>query len=363
MSEKQMPETAETSAAQAVSQLDQSYDAEVKNFLKEKSILAVILKSCVKEFRNSSCRDIAEKYIEGMPQVSAVAVDQDVEAPAKMQAGSKIEGMSGEDTSRNEGRVVYDIRFTALAPKDGSRIKLIINVEAQREAEDLKYPIVKRGIYYAARLISAQKNVEFKHSDYQNIRKVYSIWICQNVAKAREHSILTYDMRENLLFGSADTQREKKENYDLLSVVLLGLGSPDRRDTDDALRMLSAALSGKLDAERKKQILAEDFGIPMTETIERSVNYMCNLSYGIRVEGRAEGREEGLAEGREEGRAEGRREGRAEGRREGRQEGQLIMLYDLVKDGILTLSAAAARVHQDDSEFRAGMDRYFASVG
>ena len=166
MNGAQTTEEVETSAALAVSQLDQSYDAEVKNFLKKKPILAVILKSCVQEYRNSSrsVQDIAERYIEGTPQVSAVAVDQDVEIPVRLQApaGSRIAGLSNEETSSNEGRVVYDIRFTALAPEDGSRIRLIINVEAQRESVDLQYPIVKRGIYYAARLISAQKNMEFK---------------------------------------------------------------------------------------------------------------------------------------------------------------------------------------------------------
>ena len=83
MNAEQTAETAETSAALAVSQLDQSYDAEVKNFLKEKAILAIILKSCVKEFRTGSCtvQEIAEKYIEGTPQVSAVAVDQDAGDP------------------------------------------------------------------------------------------------------------------------------------------------------------------------------------------------------------------------------------------------------------------------------------------
>ena len=341
MNAEQTAETAETSAALAVSQLDQSYDAEVKNFLKEKAILAIILKSCVKDFRTGSCtvQEIAEKYIEGTPQVSVVAVDQDAGDPAAG-SGSRIAGLSNEDSSRNEGKVVYDIRFTALAPEDGSRIRLIINVEAQREAADLKYPIVKRGIYYAARLISAQKNVEFKHTEYQNIKKVYSIWICQNVAKAREHSILTYDIREDMLFGSAQTPRERKENYDLLSVVLLGLGSPDRQDTDDALRMLSAALSGSLDAEQKKQILSEDFGIAMTETMERSVSRMCNLSYGIRLEGR----EEGIAVGKAEGIAIG----------------EMNKLYELADKGLLSLHVAAQEAGQSEEEFQNGLNDWLA---
>ena len=75
-----------TSASFAVDQLGKSYDAEVKNFLKEKQILAVILKSCVAEFKECSVEDIADKYIEGVPQVGDVAVDRDAEAPVMQQS-------------------------------------------------------------------------------------------------------------------------------------------------------------------------------------------------------------------------------------------------------------------------------------
>ena len=54
---------------------------------------------------------------------------------------------------------------------------------------------------------------------------------------------------------------------------------------------------------------------------------------------------------------------REEGISIGLEKGKLIMLYDLVRDGTLPLSAAAARARQDDSEFQAGMERYFASAG
>ena len=86
---------------------------------------------------------------------------------------------------------------------------------------------------------------------------------------------------------------------------------------------------------------------------------MCRELLQLREEGRAEG----LIEGRMEGRQEGREEGRMEGRQEGRAEGQLIMLYDLVKDGMLTLSAAAAKANQSAEHFQADMERYFADAG
>ncbi len=54
-------------------------------------------------------------------------------------------------------------------------IRLIINIEAQNDFYP-GYPLIKRGIYYCSRMISAQYGTEFKNSHYENIKKVYSIW-------------------------------------------------------------------------------------------------------------------------------------------------------------------------------------------
>ena len=34
----------------------------------------------------------------------------------------------------------------------------------------------------------------------RNIRKVYSIWICQNVPEDRQHSIVQYDISERVIY-------------------------------------------------------------------------------------------------------------------------------------------------------------------
>lgn len=76
---------------------------------------------------------------------------------------------------------------------------------------------------------------------------------------------------------------------------------------------------------------------------------MCNLSQGVK------------AEGREEGRIEGRKEGRKEGRREGRKEGICIgeigMLVQLVQDGDLKLERAAEKAKMTAEEFKKVMEK------
>ena len=65
--------------AQSISQVDADarYDEGVKRLLANKSILAVIMKECVPEYHGCTVREIAEKYIEGEPQIGAVGVDAD----------------------------------------------------------------------------------------------------------------------------------------------------------------------------------------------------------------------------------------------------------------------------------------------
>ena len=201
----------ETSLAQTVRQTADhpAYDTACKKFLANKNILAWILQSCVPEFKETSISDIVDKYIEGTPLIASVGVHPDEEA-----AGS-IRGSNTEDATLNEGTVYYDVRFFALVPgNEKEHLRLILNIEAQNKYNP-GYSLMKRAIYYGARLISSQYGTEFEGSSYQKIKKVYSIWICTDVPKNRKNTINHYRMTEHYMVGKAV---EKPENY--LTVVL-----------------------------------------------------------------------------------------------------------------------------------------------
>ncbi len=282
----------ETTAAQGLHVTDDSagYDAACKRVLSEKAILARIMKSCLEEYKECAVSDIAEKYIEGQPQVSAVPVLPDEDSTV-------ISGMDTEDKSVREGSVTYDIRFRAIAPSSGEQIALIINVEAQNDFYP-GYPLIKRGIYYCSRMISSQYGREFTGPHYEKIKKVYSIWICMNPPKVRENTITRYRLVEEHLVGEA---MESVRNYDLLSIVMLCLGGPDGENYDGVLRMLDVLLSNETSEAEKRKILQDDYDIQMTRTMEQEVSVMCNLSKGIMekgiTKGRVEGRSEGMAKG------------------------------------------------------------------
>ena len=272
----------ETTISKSIRSADDraNYDAACKRLLSEKIILAWIVKSCLEEFRDYDVKDIASRYIEGEPQVSEVPV-----APDETNAATVIHGIGTEDATQTEGTVTYDIRFLASLPSSNGKIRMILNVEGQNDFYP-GYPILKRGIYYCSRMISAQYGTEFTHSQYQKIKKVYSIWVCMAPPEERRNSITRYRLVEENLAG---TVKEPVRNYDLLSVVMLCLGGADEENYNGVLKLLDVLLSSEAGEAEKKRILQDDFNIPMTQTLETEVQVMCNLSQGVLEKGKAEG--------------------------------------------------------------------------
>ena len=147
-------------------------------------------------------------------------------------------------------------------------------------------------------MISSQYGSEFTETHYEKIRKVYSIWICPNPPKKRENTITRYFIQEEDLVGKVS---ERKENYDLLTVVMICLGHADDDNYTGVLKLLGVLLSSEKEAEEKKKILQDDFDIAMTKTLESEVSAVCNLSKGVEERGIARGLERGLAQGLERG--------------------------------------------------------------
>lgn len=255
-----------------------AYDAACKRLLANKIILAWIMKSCLEEYRDFSVDEIAEKYIDGNPQIARTALHPD---EGEDVSGEQIKEAKTEDSTIKEGRVTYDIRFYAVAPLSGEMVSLIINVEAQSNFYP-GYPIIKRGIYYCSRMISSQYGVEFTDSHYERIKKVCSIWICSSPPEYRENTINRYVVREENMIGDI---AEKKGNYDLLTVVIICLGHSGDDKYTGILKLLNVLLSSEKDPEEKKKILQDDFDIKMTKELESEVSEMCNLSQGIEEKG------------------------------------------------------------------------------
>ena len=180
----------------------------------------------------------------------------------------------------------------------GELSQIIVNVEAQK-SEPTEYDILNRAIFYVSRMISSQKGRDFENSNYNDIRRVYSIWVCMNMDKnSMSHIHLTKD-------DIIDTYHWKG-NLDLLNIVMLGLAKelPEHDEMYELHRLLGALLSKELTINEKLTIIGNEYDIPVEENFRRDVNIMCNLSQGIREDGIAEGIAIGRAEGEARGRAE-----------------------------------------------------------
>ena len=260
-------------------------DAVAKKLVRHKIILAEILKECVEEFNGYDVKYIEQHCIVGEIRMDEVSVDQDVP-----DVDERINGTDTEDTSDKEGTVRYDLVFDAQVPKTGEIIRLIINVEIQVDMNP-GYPLITRAIYYLGRLISRQKGTVFTKSDYGKIRKVYSIWICPDPNKENMNSIAEYGFTQQKVIGQVN---EPVKNYDKMKAIIISLNDEGMENRTDIIRLLSTLLSVKQPVEKRKQILENEFNIPMTREIEEEVSEMCNLGMAVETMGIQAGKEEML---------------------------------------------------------------------
>ncbi|EOS40133.1 hypothetical protein C808_01104 [Lachnospiraceae bacterium M18-1] len=273
----------ETNLAQTVSATNDSgsaYDTNVKYLLSDKQILSRILKYTIEEFQEMDIEDIMG------------CIGDDIEIGTRpVDAGlsnlGRVKETVTEDNIPGEGIIYYDIRFTAYIKE--AEIKILINLEAQRSSDHsrLGYHLENRIIFYLARMISAQKQTEFFHSDFDNLKKVRSIWICMDNDET-EDSIEEIGLDRKMVFGN------KKNPYhtDLMKGIIVNIRNGENDKYSDSIKksqnvlisMLEELLSEK-DAVEKKRVLADEYGMIMTAELEGRIQIMCNLSENIEERG------------------------------------------------------------------------------
>ena len=263
------------------------YDAQVKKILADKNILAWILKHCAKEFMDLEIEEI-KQCIEGEPKISTVPV-----YPGR--TFDKMTGLSTEDSVPNEGSVTYDIRFFVMLPQEGGKeekteyIKLFINVEAQKEYYP-GYDLVTRCMFYLARQISAQLDTEFTPDNYDNMKKVYSIWICMDTPKYAENTITKYEMQQVPIVGNF----KGNARYDLMTGVMVCLGKELCQEKGSLIHLLGTLLTNEISPKGKEEILKETYDIAVSKPSKEVLGKMCNLSELIEEKGMEKGIEKGI---------------------------------------------------------------------
>ena len=249
------------------------YDTHVKRLLAQKSILAHILVKTIDEFKGMKPEDVV-KYIEGEPSISVVPVEPGLANMEKTDAaGQRIVGLNTENAEINEGLVRFDIIFYVRMKNGLSQI--IVNIEAQKD-EPTEYKILNRAIFYVSRLISSQKERDFVNTNYDDIKQVFSIWICMNMD---DNSLSHIHLTKDEMLKPCNW----KGNLDLLNIVLIGITNeiPEHDEKYEMHRLIGTLLSSELKEQEKLDIIEHEYNIPISQEFREDVRIMCNLSTGI----------------------------------------------------------------------------------
>ena len=281
----------ELSNAMAAAGDKAQYDIRAKRLLAQKSILARILLKTVDAFKGMSPEDVAD-CIEGAPVIGMVPIEPgNTNGERNDGPGQRVSGFNTENSEINEGMIRFDIVFYVRLPfgnvhiKDNVRLaeneinhkltQIIVNVEAQKD-EPIAYKILNRSIFYVSRLVSSQKERDFVNSNYDDIKQVYSIWICMNMkCNSMSHIHLTKDeMLEPY---------EWKGNINLLNIILIGITDelPAHDERYELHRLIGALLSSSIELDEKLEIMEKEYNLPLNSDFRRDVNVMCNLSEGV----------------------------------------------------------------------------------
>mgnify|MGYP000209899780 CR=1 FL=1 len=259
------------------------YDESAKRLLAQKYVLAHILVRTVEEFQGMEIEKVVS-LIEGDPYISKVPVASGLTNNDRNMEGKRFVGLNTEAGEKNEGLVRFDIIFY-VRMRNGLA-QMIINVEAQKD-EPGSYQILNRAIFYVSRLISSQKERDFVKSNYNDIKTVYSIWVCMNMP---ENSMCHIYLTKEDLLG----KHNWKGNLNLVNIVMIGLTNalPESHNEYGLHRLLCAMFSNELSQQQKMKIMEQEYHIPMEESFKEEVSIMCNLSQKIKETGIEMGKRE-----------------------------------------------------------------------
>lgn len=249
--------------------INRSYDdrdTTAKRILSNKSIMAHILKELVTELD-----DVSIDYIEN-----------NILSNVDTNGCPLIKGIDSIDKSITDGERSFDLLFE-ISHKE--IIKLKIDIEHQHKFNP-GYSLATRGIYYLSRLISNQYGVDFSGSDYDKIKKVYSIWICTNPAKDYENVITRFNFLPNNTYFS-------KQEYDKQCLIIVCIPEELNNESGSLMRLLHCLFRNLSSVEERANILEKDFNINKVSEIKEEM-YNMNGYEKERQEGKQEGRLEGI---------------------------------------------------------------------
>ena len=272
-----------------------SYDLLARHFMSNKQILAHLLKTLVKEYKELSIEDIYKLIDEGDGT-----------------SGDYVKGITTNDVNNNK-EIRLDVVFTPKLPNSDDKIGMYIGIEPQNDVRSYE-KIYKRALYYNSRLISRQANEVFINSDYEKLKKTYSIWILFNPLVKYQNKIFKFSLvpkfnAEEYAFGF---------DFDYINIIMLNMGKDYDYNKHGLLEMLSLIFKSNLSSEDASNKLKTGYNVSINK---EDIKQMYGFSYGIEQAAKEEGFEKGFNEGLEKGIEKGIEQGIQQGIEQGIQQG------------------------------------------
>lgn len=268
----------------------ESKDQSVKNIFSYKPIMGNILKYTVAEYKDCSVQEIMDCIEGDTIQTGTALVEEDM--------AKTIRGEKTELSATDEDPATFDILFRSLLPKKKGNIlvNLHIDFEIQKSYRP-GYPIIKRGIYYGCRKLSAQLDkIGENGKGYRYLEKVYSIWIClERVPKKQRDTISYYKIKNYKNEGFREPVTEiDSEAADLLEVVIVRLGG-EGSENKGLVDLLHGLFSG--DQEKVLPYIPDAENKSNQEEVSDMIDMVAYAEELGEKRGRREGRREGERRG------------------------------------------------------------------
>lgn len=138
----------------------------------------------------------------------------------------------------------------------------------------------------------SRKGQYFTRSNYQDIRKVYSIWIVLSPNKGK-NTVTKYEESPECLYGN---YTEPDSDNTLSSIIIIRLGKS--QSADGALEMLNILTTHMNPSEKLKKL--ENFGLKITRELKKEVEDMCDWTNAFTSRALEQGLEQGMNKAKKE---------------------------------------------------------------
>lgn len=256
------------------------YDSSIKKIFTCKEILVPLLQLIVPEFKDCS----QDKILQCL-DVNSITNQRAVSDIGSAKAGTsyRITESSTEFESLNEKLIRFDVRFLVKNPmlsNENIEVMLHLDIEGQKSyrPRNPSYQVETRSIYYGARELSSQIGLVTNKTNYADLEKCYSIWICtEDIPQNLQNTVSMYSIEQTDIIGRTVIP---KKAYDLISCIIIRRGKESEESETGIFDFLNGLFDGTISKiEKYSKIEWEDEFIEEVNTMTGYANTLYNRGH------------------------------------------------------------------------------------